>query len=476
MRRLVLLLCFLVLAPHVSTARTWYVKPDGTGDAPTIQAGIDSAAVGDTVMLADGTYTGDGNRDIIYAGKAVTVLSEGDDPDLCVIDCEGSEAESHRGFEFQHGDGPGALLRGVTIANGVWFSGAGGGGGISCLGGSPTLVNLVVLENRAKVRGGGIDCSDGAAPTLQNVRVVDNVVEKAAGGGVYWEQGCSPALADIIFEGNSATSAGGAICGEYYSERTLSNCSFIRNTAGYGGAVAFCCSDCTFEDCHFVENRAVGTSLGGDGGGALFLLDGAPVIIRCDFKSNSSESRGGAIIAIESRPTLQSCIFDANSSVDEGGSICCDGSECECNVSNCTFVRNLTTGVSSIASGVGCVNYARLSMTNSIIAYSPNGVPVSCGIDSQSDLGCCDLFGNPSGDWVGFIASQYGINGNFSACPSFCNAGLGDFQLCDESPCLPGNHPDGYECGLIGAWGEGCSCGPSQAELTTWGAIKTLFR
>src|SRR5512145_935811 len=38
-------------------ARTWRVDPQGTGDAPTIQAAFDSASAGDEVLLAPGTYT-----------------------------------------------------------------------------------------------------------------------------------------------------------------------------------------------------------------------------------------------------------------------------------------------------------------------------------------------------------------------------------------------------------------------------------
>ena len=49
-----LLVLALLVYPTALGARTWYITPDGTGDAPTIQAGIDSASTGDIVELADG--------------------------------------------------------------------------------------------------------------------------------------------------------------------------------------------------------------------------------------------------------------------------------------------------------------------------------------------------------------------------------------------------------------------------------------
>jgi hypothetical protein len=42
--------------PVTVDARTWYVKQDGTGDAPTIAAAVDSSALGDTILVAKGMY------------------------------------------------------------------------------------------------------------------------------------------------------------------------------------------------------------------------------------------------------------------------------------------------------------------------------------------------------------------------------------------------------------------------------------
>ena len=81
---------------------------------PTIQSAINAAVDGDTVIVAPGTYTGLGNRNIDFLGKAITVRSE-NGPENCIIDCQ----NSGRGFYFHTSEGPNSVLDGLTITNGI---------------------------------------------------------------------------------------------------------------------------------------------------------------------------------------------------------------------------------------------------------------------------------------------------------------------------------------------------------------------
>ncbi len=93
----------VLLLSTSALSRIWAVQPDGAGDAPTIRAAIDSVSGGDFIELADGTYTGEGNRDLNNHEKSIFIRSASGNPAACIIDCEGSESDPHTGISFWGG-------------------------------------------------------------------------------------------------------------------------------------------------------------------------------------------------------------------------------------------------------------------------------------------------------------------------------------------------------------------------------------
>ncbi len=90
MKRIILVLVMLVFIPRLSYSRFWYIKDDGTGDAPTISAGIDSCTVGDIVIVAYGLYS---LSSPIYIGSSAadSILVHADaGPNRPIIDCTSS--------------------------------------------------------------------------------------------------------------------------------------------------------------------------------------------------------------------------------------------------------------------------------------------------------------------------------------------------------------------------------------------------
>ncbi len=103
----------LIVMSTAASGDTFVVDLGGGGDFLTIQEGLDAASPGDTVLIAPGVYTGPQNRDVSYAGKDLFVMPLlARDP--VIIDCQGLG----RGFVFNGGEGPGAVLDGIEIRNG----------------------------------------------------------------------------------------------------------------------------------------------------------------------------------------------------------------------------------------------------------------------------------------------------------------------------------------------------------------------
>ena len=98
-------------------------------DEPTIQAAIESAAPGDVVLVAPGTYV----EQIDLLGKAITVQSEAG-PTQTVIDSQGMQSWPDFPFaavvRMVNGEGRSTRLEGFTItgSNASVFFNEGGGG------------------------------------------------------------------------------------------------------------------------------------------------------------------------------------------------------------------------------------------------------------------------------------------------------------------------------------------------------------
>jgi len=186
---------------------------------PTIQAAIDAAAHGCTVIVAPGLYTGQGNRDLDFMGKRLTVRSsDPNDPNVVsttIIDCNGTEAEQHRAFYFHSSEDANSILAGFTITNGYL---ADFGAGICCDGSSPTISNCVLVGNTASGGGaGGALACLGSRATIINCVIVGNRAEGAdgfvfngSGGGICCLDG-EPNIINCTISGNKASKHGGGI-------------------------------------------------------------------------------------------------------------------------------------------------------------------------------------------------------------------------------------------------------------------------
>ncbi|MFH1313125.1 MAG: right-handed parallel beta-helix repeat-containing protein [Candidatus Eisenbacteria bacterium] len=257
----------------------------------------------------------------------------------------------------------------------------------------------------------------------------------------------SPTIREVVLRDNFARYGGGGMECHTQSSPELTNVIFLHNSTR-GGDIA--------------------------GGGALYCCYGSrPVLTDCLFEGSTSYRWGGAIHCRNASPYFTGCTIANNSSDTYAGGVWFH--ECSPAFTNVTFYGNSAPNASDI---YGTSHEAGWVATfdNVIVASGKLSRSVGLGYQAGAVFTCCNIYGNEVDDWPSEIQDQYGIRGNFSACPSFCFADMGDFHLCDESPCLPGNHPDGYDCGLIGAWGEGCSCGPTRTQPATWGAIKSLYR
>lgn len=209
--------------------------PHGT----TIQEVLDVALNGDTVEVVDGTYTGPGNYNLDFNGKAVTLTSQ-NGPSSCIIDCSGNGC----GFYFSDDEGNDSKVSGFTIINGGNHP-PGFGMAINCLSSSPTIENCVIKESQSGIiinllssdaiikeciitensaGNTAVDINAGA-PDFINCIIAGN----PNACGIRLSGAASPRIVNCTIADNTHDTYGGIDCSNY-STPGITNCIIWDNT------------------------------------------------------------------------------------------------------------------------------------------------------------------------------------------------------------------------------------------------------
>lgn len=423
--RFAVVMSFGVCLQSPGEARTWKVHEDGLGDAPTVQAGIDSAAAGDTVLVGPGTY----GENISFRGKNIVVRSEFG---VAGTTLDGSQ-EARPVVVFPGGESQEAILQGFTITGGNVPGGS--GGGIYCGGtSSPRVVGNRIAGNQAEF-GGGMHAGDPTA-TGDN----DNLP--------------APIIETNIFEENIAGSQGGGL------RLASSKASILDNV--------------------FRRNRTVV----GDGGGIdVALTLGIATIQGNEFWENVANDKGGGINGytdyLRGAGPLHVIgnLFVRNEALgaDTGDSGAGGGlyvTDTRGSISRNTFAENVGVGESPCGGGGITIAgpLARPTLSHNLIAYNRGcGIRCKSYANARADV---NLFWENEGGDLGIYPSECPYDWGGVALiqdPQFCDLGADDYSVAASSPAL--TYPDGS----IGVYEEP-GCGPVRTQRITWGALKSRYR
>lgn len=248
-------------------------------DFSTIQAAIDAAFYGDTILVRAGTYA----ESINFNGKEIAVVAE-----------QGASATSISGSEgpvvtFDSQETRSAVLQGFTITNGL----ASNGGGIKIEAASPSIAENIIVDNLA-CAGAGISIRFGSPLVIRN-QIVGNAkfgCSGGTGGGGIYIGGASVAEVIDNLIADNATSDGGGISLFAAGDPTIRGNEIRNNVAAYdGGGIRLV----NRSDALITQNLVHG-NVAAEGGGLAWLVpSGArgPRLVNNTIANNHSPMGSG---------------------------------------------------------------------------------------------------------------------------------------------------------------------------------------
>ena len=218
---------------------------------------------------------------------------------------------------------------------------------------------------------------------------------------------------------------------------TVTDCSFIANTASFGGGIFSYCA--TVTNCLFVGNTAT------QGGG----FEGGGTVADCTFNSNSGTFGGGMRITVGGSAlnwtTVDNCTFTLNTVIGYGGGMAVITAGIV-KVNNCVFIDNEADGHGgAVGNVVGALDIINCTFSGN---SAPLGATISCSVAAQPLVGNCimwdlgEIWVDPNG--LPSEATVYTSNieipfpglGNISVDPMFVSPATGDLRLAPDSPCI----------------------------------------
>ena len=394
-------LLFVLLAPTASAQSTINVP----ANAPTIQAGINAASNGDTVLVSPGTYV----ENIDFMGKAITVTSSGG---AAVTTIDGGQ----KGIvvNFANNETRASVINGFTItddappaptqvsfdADGIFVGGA-----------NPTIANNIVTNNR----GYGIEVYFGSAYISGNT-----ISNTGTAGDPSQDFGCDYDDGDGIFiQGTSNASLDPPVVDHNTVEQNVGHC--------LGGGIGLDAAPGST----IISNNIIANNQSLGYGGGVFVDNGSASLYQNLIYDNVSGVAGGGVyLSIPSEEDGASGplnVFLTNNTIYGNtitvnpliGDAWIDGSQVALPgyVSQVGFFNNLIIANDSYSALACWATYQYLSAAPPVVVNS-------------------DVINSGGPAYGGWCTSPADTTGNISADPKFKNPSGSDFHLQTGSPAI----------------------------------------